>query len=199
MTETFLTLVATWGVYAISLSAFLSCLLVPVPTALVMLAGGAFAAAGDLSVQNVLFGAWLAAVLGDQTGFHVGRRMGPLIERYAYRRRKTREAHDKARNWVAAKGEYAVFLSTWALAPMGPYVNFAAGAGGLGLLRFTVWDALGEAIWVGVYVMAGFFFASEIAALAEILEKASGFLVCLAGAGLIGWIAWNRMKTGREE
>ncbi len=195
MIETFLAVVATWGSYAVALSAFLSCLLVPIPTALVMLAGGAFAAAGDLTLSAVLLAGWLGAVLGDQTGFRIGRALGPGLESLAARRPKTEAAFAEARRLVEERGSYAVFFSTWALAPLGPYVNLAAGAGGLGAVRFTFWDALGEAIWVGFYVFMGYAFSAEITQLASLLSNVAGFAVAVFGLVVLGFILVRRHRA----
>lgn len=62
MTETIYSLVTSYGIWVVAASAFLSCLLVPIPTALVMLAAGAFAAAGDLVLWQVWLAGWLAAL-----------------------------------------------------------------------------------------------------------------------------------------
>lgn len=199
MTETFLAVVASWGAYAVALSAYFSCLLVPIPTALVMLAGGAFAASGDLSLWSVLLAGWLAAVLGDQTGYQIGRLAGPALTRVAARRPKTDAAYARARKMVDEKGSYAVFFSTWALAPLGPYVNFAAGAGGLGVGRFTFWDAIGEAIWVGFYVMMGYSFSTGITELATVLSNASGFVVAAAGVVLFGVMLARRIRAAKPD
>ena len=48
MSETVFALITTYSVYVIFASAFLSCLMLPLPTSLMMLAGGAFVASGDL-------------------------------------------------------------------------------------------------------------------------------------------------------
>jgi membrane protein DedA with SNARE-associated domain len=199
MTESLLALVASWGAYAVALSAFLSCLLVPIPTALVMLAGGAFAAAGDLSLAGVLAAGWGGAVLGDQTGYRIGRSFGPAIERLASRRQKAEATYTRARGMVAEKGGQAVFLSTWALAPLGPYVNFAAGAGGLGAMRFTLWDAAGEAIWVGFYVLMGYQFSTGITELASLLSDAAGFVVAAAAAIVLGFVLVRRLREHPRE
>ena len=194
MTETFLEIVASYGAAAVALSAFFSCLLVPIPTALVMLAGGAFAASGDLSLPSVLGWAWLGAVLGDQTGFQIGRAFGPALARAAAEHPKRGAAYAKAREMVAKNGAYAVFFSTWAVAPLGPYVNFAAGAGGLGTLRFTLWDAAGEAIWVLGYVLLGFGFSTQITQLATLLSNATGFVTAGVGVIVLGWILVKRFR-----
>ena len=198
MSDTLLALVATWGGYAVAISAFLSCLLIPIPTALVMLAGGAFAAAGDLSLTAVLAAGWVGAVLGDQAGYRIGRAFGPALERLAARRRKSEVAYGKARRLVSERGAYAVFFSTWALAPLGPYVNFAAGAGGLGVLRFTLWDAAGEAIWVGFYVLMGHAFSAEITQLASLFSDAAGFVVAAFGVVVLGVMLVRRFRENRD-
>jgi membrane protein DedA with SNARE-associated domain len=78
-----------------------------------------------------------------------------------------------------------VFFSTWLVAPLGPWVNVAAGAAGMGALRFTLWDALGEAIWVAIYVGLGYAFAANIGALSSILGNAVASVTALAiAAGL---------------
>ena len=81
MTDTLFSLVAQYGIIVIAVSAFISCLSFPVPTAFMMLAGGAFAASGDLVFWQVLLAAYAAAILGDQTGFQIGRMVGPGLKR----------------------------------------------------------------------------------------------------------------------
>jgi membrane protein DedA with SNARE-associated domain len=79
-----------------------------------------------------------------------------------------------------------VFFSTWLVAPLGPWVNLAAGATGMGALRFTFWDALGEAIWVAIYVGLGYVFAANIDALSAVLGNAVAAITALAVAAGLG-------------
>ncbi|MBD3765178.1 MAG: hypothetical protein IE927_10725 [Rhodobacterales bacterium] len=65
MTEALFALVPVWGAPAIGLITFLSCLALPVPASLAMLAGGAFVAAGDLALAPVARAALAGAVLGE--------------------------------------------------------------------------------------------------------------------------------------
>lgn len=188
MSDTLFELVADYGVWLLAVSCFLSCLLVPIPTSLLMLAGGAFVAAGDLDLGNVVAGTWLGAVLGDQTGFHIGRRSSGVLDRVATRWPSRRPVIDRARDLVAQRGAMGVFFSTWLVAPLGPYVNFIAGASGMGRGRFTLWDAAGEAIWVTIYVGLGYTFADQLSMVADVASNASGFVVAAAmtlGLGLM--------------
>lgn len=182
LTETVFALVATWGPLAIFASAFLSCLALPIPTSLMMLTGGAFAAAGDLALWQVVGAAWTGAVLGDQAGYLIGRVGGtPLADRLA-RAPGRAAALARARALVDRRGGIGVFLSTWAVAPLGPWVNFIAGATGLGWVRFAVADVTGEVIWVMLYTGLGQVFASNITLVAEAMSDIVGFTVALVVA-----------------
>ncbi|SMX50149.1 DedA family protein [Maliponia aquimaris] len=184
MTETLFALVSTYGLWVVAASAFLSCLAFPIPTAVVMLAAGAFSAAGDLVFWQVLGTAWLAAVAGDQTGFHLGRWGGPpliaAIARRSGRAGLIARAEETVRRW----GGLGVFLSTWLFAPLGPWVNLIAGAARLERWRFTLWDVAGETIWVTAYITLGFAFGTRLDELTALVTDWSG-LFASAGAALI--------------
>lgn len=190
MSETVFALVTAYGAYVIFASAFLSCLALPIPTSLMMLSGGAFVATGDLSLWQVILAAYGGAVIGDQAGFAIGRfGGGPLLDRLA--RKPARHAVlERARRLVDRHGGTGVFLSTWLFAPLGPWVNFVAGATGLNWARFTLWDVLGEVVWVTVYVGLGMVFASQVALVAEVMGDVVGLLAALGVAG--GAALWIR-------
>ena len=194
MTDLFFALVASWGLIIIGLSAYFSCLAVPVPTFAVMLAGGAFAAAGDLILWQVLGVAYLAAIAGDQTGFHLGRGAGRWLDARLATRPNRAALFARASGVVDRWGGTGVFFSTWAAAPLGPWVNFAAGAARMNPWRFTFWDAVGEAIWVTGYVTLGYLFGTRLEALTELVADWGGLAtaVCLALAAAIG--LWRHAK-----
>jgi membrane protein DedA with SNARE-associated domain len=201
MTDTVFGLVTQYGAYVIFLSAFLSCLALPIPTSLMMLTGGAFVAAGDLTFWNVALAAYSGAVIGDQAGYFIGRTGGSaLVDRLA--RSKSRAAVlQRARALINRRGDMGVFLSTWALAPLGPWVNFVAGATGLAWRRFALWDVLGETVWVTIYVGLGYIFMDRVSTVAEIMSDVIGLLVALALAAAAGhWIrAILRAKAERDK
>ncbi|MCR9110406.1 DedA family protein [Marivita sp. XM-24bin2] len=197
MTDTLFGLVADYGVWVIAASCYLSCLLVPIPTSLLMLAGGAFVASGDLDGGTVLAGAWLGAVLGDQTGYAVGRRFGPLLTRLTDTNAARKKLYARATETVRHKGEIGVFFSTWLFAPLGPWVNMAAGASGLHWVRFTLWDAAGEAIWVFGYIVLGYSFAGQVTQISELTSSFSGFLVAALATGMLGWMLMRAVRKAR--
>ena len=76
MTETALALVADYGAIILFCVTFLSCLALPVPSSILMLASGSFAATGDLDIVHVAIAAFADAVLGDNTGYVIARLSG---------------------------------------------------------------------------------------------------------------------------
>ncbi len=184
MTETLFGYVSTYGLPVIAISAFLSCLAMPIPTFAVMLSGGAFAASGDLVLWQVLACAYLAALLGDQSGFQIGRWGGPAVIGVLNKSPSRAAMIARARKSVARWGGTGVFFSTWLFAPLGPWVNLMAGAGGMSRLRFLAWDAAGEGIWVAGYVLLGFLFGSRLPELTDLVGDWAG-LMSSAGVTLV--------------
>ncbi len=197
MTETALSLVSQYGAIVVALCAYLSCLLIPIPTSLVMLAAGGFIASGDLTAVTVWVSVWAAAVLGDQTGYWLGRKGGAVVFPRIAKSPARARVLDKAKATVDTHGGLGVFFSTWLFAPLGPSVNFVAGGTGLSWARFTVWDMAGEAIWVSIYLGLGVLFADRIDALATVLGNASGFLVAGLFTVGLGVLVVRRLRNVR--
>lgn len=191
MTDTLLALVPEYGLWLIGAATFLSCLALPAPASLLMLAGGAFAAGGDLSLAATMAAAYLGAVLGDQTGFAIGRGGAGWL-RIGAAGGKRAQLVARARALVDRWGGIGVFLSRWLVSPLGPYVNFVSGAAGLGWGRFLGWSAAGEACWVALYTGLGFGFASRIEMIADLAGSISGFIAAGVVALALGLYLFRR-------
>jgi membrane-associated protein len=189
-----LSAVPAYGPSLVAAVTFLSCLALPVPASLLMLAAGGFAAAGDLALWQVAGGALLGAVAGDQTGYWAARRGGaPLLDRVASGARAA--TFQRARALVAAKGTVAVFLTRWLLSPLGPYANLISGATRLDWMRFTLAGVAGESVWVGLYTGAGFAFGDNLQAATDFAGSILGFLA--AGAVALALGLWLRAAAKR--
>ena len=186
MTETILALVPIYGLALIAIGTLLSCLALPIPSSLIMLSAGGFAAAGDLVLWQAGAAALGGAILGDQLGYQAGRLGGRL---FSGRRLTPQRAAlmAKAGAYVQERGAMAVFLSRWLVSPLGPYVNFASGAARLDWARFSRAAIMGEMVWVTIYIGLGAVFADDILALADLLGSVSGLLAALALAGALGF------------
>ncbi|NNE78871.1 MAG: DedA family protein [Silicimonas sp.] len=199
MNEVLFGLVSSYGLPVVAISAFLSCLAVPIPTFAVMLAGGAFAATGDLGFWQVILTAYVAAMLGDQTGFQIGRWGGASVIAALSHKHARARLIERAQNDIRKWGGIGVFFSTWLFAPLGPWVNLVAGVVRMSWLRFTVWDFAGEAIWVTLYVSLGFLFGERLPELAELVGDWAGLISSLAVTVALGALivrkAWHPSGT----
>lgn len=197
MTEAFVPLLADYGVWLVALVTFLSCLALPVPSSLVMLTAGAFAASGDLDLSSVMVAAFAGAILGDNTGYALTRKGGARLERWLNGNASRRALMSKAGAYMARWGGISVFLSRWLVSPLGPYVNYASGLTAMSWPRFALWGAAGEAVWVGLYVTLGYVFAANLAAIAALLGNLSGFAAGLVVVAVLGWLLLHRMPRRR--
>ena len=190
-------LVPAHGAWIVGVVTFLSCLALPVPSSILMLAAGGFAASGDLALGPLVAAAIGGAVLGDQLGLWAGRRGGmPLFDRVE--RAPARAALvAQARQVMERRGGLAVFLTRWLFSPLGPYVNLIAGATGQAWARFTLWSVLGESLWCGAYLAAGYGFAGNLAAASQFLGSLLGLLASAAAAAGLAWALWRLARQDR--
>lgn len=141
MMHDLLALLPHWGPWLVAAGAFLSCLMIPVPTSALLLAAGALSGTGHVDLVPLLIGAITGAVLGDLAAFGLARRIEPHLGHRA------RALLDRARDFILRRGPLAVFLSRWLITPLGPASNYAAGAAGMRLAPFAAASIAGEALW----------------------------------------------------
>ena len=190
MNEAVLAAIANYGPSVLALITFLSCLALPVPSSLAMPGAGAFAASGDLNLFEIVLAALVGAVLGDQTGYALGKRLGGPLLRAAKTPPRARLLA-KARRLIGKWGGVGVFFSRWLASPLGPYVNLLAPIGGLPWWKFTVWGVMGEVVWVAVYVGLGWVFASSFSLVAEMASTVSGLVAAMAVMAAAGAWLWH--------
>jgi membrane protein DedA with SNARE-associated domain len=199
VTGTLLALVPVWGLWLVAGTTLASCLALPIPASLMMLAAGGFAAAGDLVLWQVAAAALGGAVAGDQLGYLAGRSGGARVLSALARDGTRRVALDKAAAMMAARGAGAVFLTRWLLSPLGPWVNLTAGSLAMSWPRFTLAGLAGEAVWVGLYTGIGHVFGGNLQAASAMAGSVLGFLAAGAVALALGWwlAAVLRAEGGR--
>ncbi len=187
MTETLFALVPSLGAYLVLTSVFLSCLAIPLPSSLLVLAAGGFAASGDLNLWAVAAAAFVGFVAGDQCAYQLGRKGGDAIKSRLTRKPKMAILVDKAGGFIDKRGAWAVFLSRTVVSPLAPYVSYVGAAAGLGWLRFTLPAVIGAAAWSSVYVLIGYSFTDRMSEIADLISNFAGVIIALAimvGAGM---------------
>ncbi|RLT27518.1 MAG: DedA family protein [Chloroflexi bacterium] len=200
MTDAILSWAPEFGLPALFVTLAIGALGVPLPGTLLLIAFGALVAQGDLSLWQVCATAAVAAVVGDQVGYVIGRLGGePLTRRIESRPTAARSlgrAIAVADRWGAA----SVFLTRWLMGPLGPWVNLSSGLASYSWPRFLAWDVAGELVWVGLYVTAGMVFTDQVSAIAELSLNLAWALAALGAAALgLLWLVRSRRSNEASE
>ncbi|TRW95169.1 hypothetical protein FNJ84_16850 [Paracoccus sp. M683] len=189
MIETLGPLLPQWGPVVLAVSAFLSCMMVPLPSSALLVTAGTLSGGGHLFLPTLILGACLGAALGDLTAFGLAHRIAPRLEAMGGRRKAM---FQRARGFIAHRGALAVFLARWLITPLGPSMNYVAGATGMPTRRFIAASLPGEFLWALTQLGAGYLlargFRGDDAALLKCLATAMALL------GVI-WLAhhlWHR-------
>ena len=158
--------------------------------------------AGVLSIANgerpAYFSPWeltaaltIASIVGDQTGYWLGRKYGKTMESkpdtWWYKRRHLVAARD----YFAEKGPLAIVLARF-VPLMRTFVPFAAGMGEMAPTRFLRWNILGGILWINSLVWLGHALGGT--PLADQLHKVIIIVVVVSFIPVV-WTAAKRLLT----
>jgi membrane-associated protein len=189
MTETLLQWLLAYGITVLTPVIAGAALGLPLPASLLLLAGGAFAGGGQFGLAELLCGAFAGAVTGDLLGFWIGRRGGEgALARWGGRLRISPETVARGERTFARWGGLSVLLTRFLLTPLGPVINVVAGTSRYPVRSFVLYDALGEGIWVALYVGLGLFFSTNWDVLASLLGNATLLLTLLVITVVVGFL-----------
>ena len=125
-----------------------------------LFAAGALCAVPELELHPGLMGLLLfvAAVTGDAANYHLGRWIGPPA--FSGRFRLLNPAHlERTRAFFDRHGGKAVVLARF-VPIVRTFAPFVAGVGTMRYGRFAFYNVLGAALWVGLFLAAGWAFGN---------------------------------------
>lgn len=186
MFEHYLTLAQPWldqyGYFALFASVFLEGFGMPTPGESLIVAASMLAGRGDMHIVLVLLFAWLAAVLGDNIGYLIGRWGG---HRLLYKVGVKAGHLAKAEHFFKHYGGGIVIIARFF--PVLRQLNgVVAGSMQMPWWRFLLFNVLGAALWVGfwgggVYWLGGHFEQVEQAFQGVVPYAVAAGLAALAG------------------
>jgi membrane-associated protein len=123
-----------------------------------LFAAGAFAALGALDVRLLVPLLIVAAVLGDTINYQVGAAIGPRA--FEGKLRFLRKEHlDRTRAFYDRHGGKTIILARF-VPIVRTFAPFVAGVGTMSYGRFLTYNLVGAVLWVGLLVLAGYFFGN---------------------------------------
>jgi len=155
---------------------------------------GALAGVGLLDLPLVMTVLFVAAVLGDQTNFAIGRYVGPKVFAWESSRWFNKRAFDQAHGFYERYGGITIILARF-MPFIRTFAPFVAGVADMSRSRFTLYNVVGGAVWVLSLCVAGYFLGS-LPWVKQNLEKIIWGMILVPGL-LVLWGAWRGRSASK--
>jgi len=155
-------LVADYGLPALFTSVTLEAIGAPLPGESAVLMSAGAAAAGEFDIRAVFLTAFAGAVLGDNIGYLIGRRLGrPAIARYGARFGATDANLEKVEGVIRKHGAVMVVFARFFVI-LRQLNGIVAGTSGMPWTTFLAANVVGAALWVGLWSTLAYRFGKSI-------------------------------------
>ena len=189
-----------YGLWAIFVLVLLEDFGIPVPGETVLIAGAVYAGSGRMNVVAVGLVGFVAAVLGDNIGYAIGRFGGrAVVLRWGRYVGMTAERLDKAQDFFNRHGGKIITIARF-IEGLRQANGIIAGIIEMRWLKFVAFNALGAALWVGTWVTLGYFAGQHIATIYHYIAQYSYYLLIVLAVAFVGYVVYRlrkREKAGR--
>jgi membrane-associated protein len=120
---------------------------------------GAMCGVGLMNYPLVVGLLFAAAVLGNQSNYTVGRAIGPKVFQWENSRWFNKAAFDQAHAFYERHGGITIIAARF-VPFLRTFAPFVAGVAQMTRAKFTFFDVVGGALWVGGIVTVGYFFGN---------------------------------------
>jgi membrane-associated protein len=141
-----------------------------------------------LSVSLLL----VAAVLGNQTNYALGRRIGPKVFQWQDSRLFNKAAFDRTHAFYERYGGITIVAARF-MPFVRTFAPFVAGVARMTRSKFTFYDVTGGALWVVGIITVGYFFGNMPFVKAH-LDKIIWAMILIPGL-LVLWGGWKARKA----
>jgi undecaprenyl-diphosphatase len=198
MQETIAGLATSAGYVGLFLLVGLESLGIPLPGETALVTAAAWAALGHLSIYGVVATAAVAAILGDNGGYWIGRKGGiALVRRYG-RFLHLNESHlERAHRLFERHGAKTVFFGRF-IALLRTWTAVLAGAARMPYAEFMLYNALGAVCWSTLVGALGYIFGRQLPQLEHYIGQASlaaALLLALVVGLVLAGRWWERNRA----
>jgi membrane-associated protein len=120
---------------------------------------GALCGLGLMSLPVVMLLLTVAAILGDQTNYSIGRYFGPKVFGWQNSRWFNRNAFDRTHAFYEQYGGITIVLARF-MPFLRTFAPFVAGVAEMTRSKFTAYNVGGAILWVGGLTLAGYLFGN---------------------------------------
>ncbi len=157
---------------------------------------GALAGADKISLPVVIAVMLAAAILGDQTNYTIGRKVGPKVFQWENSRFFNRDAFNAAHAFYEKHGGITIILARF-MPFVRTFAPFVAGVSEMNRRTFTFYNVVGAIIWVVGITLAGYAFGSLPWVQANLSKIIWGLILVPGIIALVGgWRAKRAAQAG---
>ncbi|MGE5402855.1 MAG: DedA family protein [Ignavibacteriales bacterium] len=134
---------------------------IPVPDETLLALSGFLAYKGELKLIPVVLSAFAGSISGITISYFIGRGFGKIVlEKYGHFFHLTSERLDKAHEWFARIGRWALVLGYF-IPGVRHVIAILAGSTRLKLSEFMLYTYTGGFIWTATFISIGYFFGEK--------------------------------------
>jgi membrane protein DedA with SNARE-associated domain len=174
----------------------------PISGNLLLFASGAFAAFGDFNIFILFPVALSAAVLGDNLGYFIGRRLGTPLLIWLERQKRFRfispRTMARGRAYFKRRTAWAVFITRFLIVALGGPINMLAGVEHYPYRNFLFWDVSGQILGAIIPLGLGYVFAASWEEVATIFGTFSVLLLAFLVAVIASILLMRNIRRRRE-
>ncbi|MFJ9345396.1 DedA family protein [Streptomyces sp. NPDC101237] len=164
-------LLGHYGYWAVGAVVLVEDFGVPAPGETILIAAGVYAGAGRLDIVAVAAIAFVAAVVGDNIGYLIGHTGGrAFVHRWGRYVFLTPERFRAAEDFFVRHGGKVVTVARF-VEGLRQVNGIIAGTSGMPWLRFLAFNALGAALWVGLWTSLSYLAGTHITAIYDEIRR----------------------------
>ena len=157
---------------------------------------GAMCGAGLMDISMVVPLLVVAAILGDQCNFSIGRYFGPKVFQWENSRFFNKHAFNQAHAFYERYGGITI-ISARFLPFLRTFAPFVAGVADMTRAKFTLFNVVGALLWVVGIVVIGFFFGN-IPLVKANMDKVIWAMIFVPGLFVL-FGAWRAKRKGSRQ
>ena len=198
MQDAFLAFINQLGYIAVAALILLENVFPPIPSELILPMAGFLVLGSSMTLPGVIVAATVGSVLGAYILYGVGRvisrdRLEGLFETRLMRALGFKSADvAKAIGWFDRKGQATVLVCR-CIPVVRSLISIPAGTAGMGLARFSLYTAVGSAVWNTVLASLGFFAGNAWQSVSEqaswVIDVATRMVLIACVVAAAWWVA----------
>ncbi|MGV9929830.1 DedA family protein [Streptomyces olivaceoviridis] len=191
-------LLGHYGYWAVGAVVFVEDFGVPAPGETILLAAGVYAGTGRLNVAAVAVIAFVAAVAGDNLGYLIGRFGGrAFVHRWGRYVFLTPKRFEAAEAFFTRHGGKIVTVARF-VEGLRQANGVIAGTTGMHWRRFLAFNALGAALWVGLWTTLAYLAGSHITAIYDEIRRYQLYVLVAVAVLLAAFVVRHLVRRRRE-